>query len=55
MNMTPTENEIKYIRESLNKFNEERVGADGHMPLNIVEYDACGNMIGGVRIGVGCT
>ena len=51
MNMTPTENEIKYIRESLNKFNEERVGADGHTPLNIVEYDACGNMIGGILGG----
>ena len=47
MNITPTENEIKYIREELNQFNNERVGEDGHTPLNIVEYDAKGNVIGG--------
>ena len=36
-------NEIKYIREELNQFNNERVGEDAHTPLNIVEYDANGN------------
>ena len=29
MNITPTENEIKYIREELNQFNNERVDEDG--------------------------
>ena len=51
MNITPTENEIKYIREELNQFNNERVGEDGHTPLNIVEYDTNGNMIGGILGG----
>ena len=51
MNITPTENEIKYIREELNQFNNERVGEDGHTPLNIVEYDANGNIIGGILGG----
>ena len=51
MNITPTENEIKYIREELNQFNNERVGEDGHTPLNIVEYDANGNLIGGILGG----
>ena len=51
MNITPTENEIKYIREELNQFNNERVGEDGHTPLNIVEYDANGNVIGGILGG----
>jgi ribosomal protein S18 acetylase RimI-like enzyme len=51
MNITPAENEIKYIREALNQFNNERVGEDGHTPLNIVEYDANGNVIGGILGG----
>ena len=51
MNISPTEKEIKYIRESLNQFNNESVGDDGHTPLNIVEYDENGNMIGGILGG----
>ena len=51
MNITPNENEIKYIREELNQFNNERVGEDGHTPLNIVEYDTNGNIIGGILGG----
>ena len=51
MNITPTENEIKYIREELNQFNNKRVGEDGHTPLNIVEYDTNGNIIGGILGG----
>ena len=57
MNTTPKENEIKYIREALNQFNKEIVGDDGHTPLNIIEYDENGNIIGvfsAVLIGVGC-
>ena len=30
MNISPTENEIKYIREALYQFNNERVGKDSH-------------------------
>ena len=51
MNTTPKENEIKYIREALNQFNKEIVGDDGHTPLNIVEYDEDGNIIGGILGG----
>ena len=48
MNTNPNENEIKYIRESLCKFNETIVGSDNHTPINIVEYDIDGNIIGGI-------
>lgn len=51
MNHTPTEHEIAYVRESLMQFNNERVGADGHTPLNLVEYDADGKVIGGLLGG----
>ena len=51
MNVNPTKNETEFIRESLAKFNDERVGADGHTPLNIVEYDEDGNIIGGILGG----
>ena len=44
MNISPTENEIKYIRDALKQFNDESVGKDGHMPLNIVEYDENGKL-----------
>ena len=48
MNTVPDEKEIKYIRDALYRFNEERVGDDGHTPLNIVEYDEEGNIAGGL-------
>ena len=51
MNISPTEKEIKHIREALNQFNNESVGEDGHAPLNIVEYDEMGNVIGGILGG----
>ena len=51
MNITPTENEIKYIREALNQFNNKSVGEDGHTPLNIVEYDENDKTIGGILGG----
>ena len=51
MNITPTENEIKYIRESLNQYNNKHVGEDGHTPLNIIEHDEDGNSIGGILGG----
>ena len=36
MNIHPAENEVNFIRESLNRFNKEIVGDDGHAPLNEV-------------------
>ena len=51
MNHSPSENEIKYIREALNQFNKGIVGDDGHTPLSIVEYDNDGNVIGGILGG----
>ena len=51
MNISPTENEIKYIREALNQFNKEKVGEDSHTSLNIVEYDTSGKIIGGILAG----
>ena len=51
MNINPTEKEIRYIRESLNSFNKDIVGDDGHTPLNITEYDDDGNVIGGILGG----
>ena len=51
MNLSPTESEINYIREALDRFNWERVGADCHTPLNIAEYDEHGNLIGGILGG----
>ena len=51
MNISPTENETKYIRDALKQFNDESVGKDGHTPLNIVEYDENDNLIGGLLGG----
>ena len=51
MNISPNENEIKYIRDALKRFNDESVGKDGHTPLNIVEYDENDNLIGGLLGG----
>ncbi len=51
MNANPTEKEIEYIRVSLYDFNKKIVGDDGHTPLNIVEYDDQGNIIGGILGG----
>ena len=51
MNTHPSEQEIKYIRDSLYQFNKEIVGDDGHTPIYIVEYDTDGNVIGGILGG----
>lgn len=51
MNKKPTESEIKYIRKSLDQFNQMIVGDDGHQHLNIIEYDDNGNVIGGILGG----
>lgn len=51
MERNPTEQEIQYVRDALMRFNDERVGADGHTPLTFVEHDADGNVIGGILGG----
>ena len=48
MNEKKTKNEINYIREALKHFNDAQVGSDNHTPINIVEYDKEGNVIGGI-------
>ena len=51
MNRHPSETETDYIREALNQFNCAHVGDDGHTPLNLIEYDADGSIIGGLLGG----
>ena len=48
MNTNPSKQETDYIRDALTAFNDEKVGQDGHTPLNIIEYDKDGNIIGGI-------
>ena len=48
MNKNPSKNEIEFVRESLKRFNDERVGDDEHTPIAFVEYDADRNVIGGI-------
>lgn len=48
MNNRPTEKEIQLVRAALNAFNDGQVGADGHTPISLVEYDENGNVIGGL-------
>ena len=51
MNYNPSKKETELIREALFEFNRKKVGDDGHTPLNIIEYDADGNIIGGILGG----
>ena len=51
MNFEPNETEIRFISESLKQFNDQAVGEDHHTPLNIVEYDKSGSIIGGLLGG----
>lgn len=51
MNGDPSEKEIEFVRRALVQFNEAHVGEDGHTPLNLMEYDAEGNVIGGLLGG----
>ena len=51
MKSNPSKNEIEFVRESLLQFNNNCVGNDGHMLLNIVEYDSSGNIIAGILGG----
>ena len=51
MNHNPTKQEIEFVRASLAQFNLEHVEDDGHTPLNLVEYDTDGKVIGGILGG----
>ena len=51
MNFNPTEKEIDFVNNALQKFNNEKVGPDNHELLNIVEYDNTGNIIAGILGG----
>jgi ribosomal protein S18 acetylase RimI-like enzyme len=51
MNNHPERSEIEYVREALTQFNREHVGDDGHTPLNLVEYNENGQIIGGILGG----
>ena len=51
MNFNPTEKEIEFVNNALQKFNDEIVGPDNHELLNIVEYDNTGNIIAGILGG----
>ena len=51
MNNNPSKAETDYVREALAQYNEAHVGPDGHLPLSLVEYDADGNIIGGILGG----
>ena len=51
MNNNPSKNETDFIRNALAEFNNAIVGEDGHTPLNIVEQDDDGNIIGGILGG----
>ena len=48
MNNRPSECELKFVRDALKRYNDAHVGDDGHTPLNFVEYDHDGNLIGGI-------
>lgn len=51
MNYNPTKEEIAFVNNALAKFNEEKVGADNHELLNIVEYDENNSIIAGILGG----
>ena len=51
MNYNPTDKEIAFVNNALQKFNDEKVGPDNHELLNIVEYDNTGNIIAGILGG----
>ena len=48
MNSNPSKNEIDFVRDALMQYNNGIVGNDNHSPLNMVEYDKDGNVIGGI-------
>lgn len=51
MNYNPNKNEIEFVNNALEKFNNMHVGPDNHVLLNIVEYDENQNVIAGILGG----
>lgn len=51
MNYNPNKNEIEFVNNALEKFNNMHVGTDNHVLLNIVEYDENQNVIAGILGG----
>ena len=51
MNYNPNKNEIEFVNNALEKFNNMHVGPDNHLLLNIVEYDENQNLIAGILGG----
>lgn len=51
MNYNPNKNEIEFVNNALEKFNNMHVGPDNHLLLNIVEYDENQNVIVGILGG----
>ena len=51
MNYNPNKNEIEFVNNALEKFNNMHVEPDNHLLLNIVEYDENQNVIAGILGG----
>jgi ribosomal protein S18 acetylase RimI-like enzyme len=51
MNYNPNKNEIEFVNNALEKFNNGHAGPDNHVLLNIVEYDENQNVIAGILGG----
>ena len=51
MNSNPSKTETDFVRDALARFNDMHVENDGHLPLNLVEYDESGNVIAGILGG----
>lgn len=51
MNSNPNKNDIEFVNNALEKFNNMHVGPDNHLLLNIVEYDENQNVIAGILGG----
>ncbi|MCR5763402.1 MAG: GNAT family N-acetyltransferase [Treponema sp.] len=51
MNFNPSEKEIEFINNALEKYNNGKVGPDNHELLNIVEYDKNDSLIAGILGG----
>ena len=51
MNYNPTDEEINFVNNALEEFNNKAVGPDNHELLNIVEYDDNQKVIAGILGG----
>ena len=40
MNYNPNKNDIEFVNNALEKFNNMHVGPDNHLLLNIVEFES---------------